>query len=248
MGSECPKGTAVCPTGTPHALRLIPVAVLAALAASACPAPATESSGRDQPSTASVEVETPPPTSNPAFDAAAVDPSHLGSLQDRDDSEGLADIVSPLGPVADSTDQPKAHTAPARLDSVGIRDEVVEPAVVVPPANRRDPAAVVSYVVIVWSNRSPQRHQWPEAITDWVTPQLAGDQRVPAADQATEAATVRADVLGAQTSTGPLGTEVIMTVEQVSVRGDRVEPRVMVYMATMVEDADGWRVAWLERS
>ena len=153
-----------------------------------------------------------------------------------------------LGPVADSADQPKAHTAPARLDSVGIRDEVVEPAVVVPPANRRDPAAVVSYVVIVWSNRSPQRHQWPEAITDWVIPQLAGDQRVPAAEQATEAATVRADVLGAQTSTGPLGTEVIMTVEQVSVSGDRVEPRVMVYMATMVEDADGWRVAWLERS
>ena len=116
--------------------RPIPVALLIALAATGCATPETESSDQDQPPTASVEVETPP-TTNPAFDAAAVDPSHLGSLQDRDESEGLADIVSPLGPVADSADQPKAHTAPARLDSVGIRDEVVEPAVVVPPAYRR---------------------------------------------------------------------------------------------------------------
>ena len=150
-------------------LRPLPVVLLVALAASVCSAPSTESTVLDELPATSAQDDTAF-RSNPELGADGVSSPRLGSPPDRGDAVALADILGPLRAAAANRGEP--HTTLERLDSVGIGAEVVEAPAPVLPADRRDPAAVASYVVTVWTNRAPRWHQWSAAIADWVTPQL----------------------------------------------------------------------------
>ena len=117
-----------------------------------------------------------------------------------------------------------------------------------PPSDRTDPVAVAAYVATAWTSGSSST-PWIDERGGWVTPEFASAARALSGEAAVRAdLTTRSQVVNLDTFTQAGQITVAVTLDQLLVRADHIEPRLVVVVATMIEDIEGWRVAWLERS
>ena len=220
------------------------VAILAATAVACSPSPT-------QGGEAATAAALPPPAAGqgPVAPLPAGEPAPTAPRDGTDATAGW--LGGGLAEYAEATDPSRT---PQVVEPVGPgshrhEDEVQVPTVgaPAPPRDSRDPALVAAFVIAAWMNRGPHSPPVADEVAGWVTEELGariGSQhRSPSSDPPSTHATLLALEV---TRSGPVA-HASATVEQLVVWRDRIEPRLFVVTATLVNVEGGWLVASVDR-